>query len=136
MKILIDTNVLLVSISSKSPHHWIFQGVLNEEFDLIVSTEILSEYSEIIQKHMGQKVAENVLATIENLNNLILNSPSFKFNLISIDPDDNKFVDCAIASNADFIVTEDRHFQELIKIEFPKVVIKSISDFKSILKRN
>jgi len=32
---------------------------------------------------------------------------------ITHDPDDNKFADCAIAAEADFILTEDRHFQEL-----------------------
>ncbi len=133
MRIVLDTNVLLVSISSKSPHHWIFQGIIKNRFDLIVSTEILAEYSEIIQKHMGYIVADSVLGLIENLENLIQTEPAFKFNLIFADPDDNKFIDCAIASNADFIVTEDRHFEEVKKIVFPKVEIKTISEFKSIL---
>lgn len=71
MRIIIDTNVLLVTISSKSPYHWIFQALIQKKFDLIVSNKILSEYSEIIQKHMGSRVAENVLAVIENLDNMI-----------------------------------------------------------------
>ena len=37
-------------------------------------------------------------------------TPYYKFNLIKSDPDDNKFVDCAVIANAKFIVTEDRHF--------------------------
>ena len=37
-------------------------------------------------------------------------TPYYKFNLIKSDPDDNKFVDCAVIANAEFIVTEDRHF--------------------------
>lgn len=133
MRIVIDTNVLLVSISSRSPYHWIFQGIVTKKFDLIVSTEILSEYSEIIQKHMGTTVSENILGLLENLENLVQTIPSFRFNLISADPDDNKFVDCAIAANADFILTEDKHFEELKEIDFPKVQIKSISQFESIL---
>lgn len=47
----------------------------------------------------------------------------FYFNLIKVDPDDNKFVDCAIAGNAKFIVTEDRHYDILQQIDFPKVNI-------------
>lgn len=133
MRIVLDTNVLLVSISSKSPHHWIFQAIISKQFNLVVSTDILAEYSEIIHKHMGVLVSESVLGLIENLENLIQTTTSFKFNLITADPDDNKFVDCAIASNADFIVTEDRHFEKLKKIEFPKVEIRTISEFKSIL---
>jgi predicted nucleic acid-binding protein len=38
-------------------------------------------------------------------------SPSFRFNLITADPDDNKFADCAIAAEADFIITADQHFE-------------------------
>ena len=46
----------------------------------------------------------------------------FKFNLLS-DPDDNKFVDCAIAANADFIVTHDKDFETLKKLQFPKIKV-------------
>jgi uncharacterized protein len=130
MRIILDTNVLLVTISSKSPYHWIFQALIQKKFDLIVSNEILSEYSEIIQKHMGRRVAENVLAVIENLDNVIFSNPTFRFNLIKVDPDDNKFVDCAIAANADLILTEDKHFEELKKTDFPKVLAVGLIDFK------
>lgn len=34
---------------------------------------------------------------------------------------DNKFVDCAVVANAKFIVTEDRHYNELKDLDFPKV---------------
>lgn len=130
MRIIIDTNVLLVTISSKSPYHWIFQALIQKKFDLIVSNEILSEHSEIIQKHMGSRVAENVLAVIENLDNVIFSNPTFRFNLIKVDPDDNKFVDCAIAANADLILTEDKHFEELKTTDFPKVLAVGLIDFK------
>lgn len=130
MRIIIDTNVLLVTISSKSPYHWIFQALIQKKFDLIVSNKILSEYSEIIQKHMGSRVAENVLAVIENLDNVIFSNPTFRFNLIKVDPDDNNFVDCAIAANADLILTEDKHFEELKTTDFPKVLAVGLIDFK------
>lgn len=40
-------------------------------------------------------------------------SPTFRFHLIAADPDDNKFAGCAIAAEADFIITGDRHFDVL-----------------------
>lgn len=46
---------------------------------------------------------------------------------MSIDPDDNKFVDCAIASNAHFLVSQDKHFKVLAEIPFPKVNVLQIS---------
>ena len=50
-------------------------------------------------------------------------------NLISVDPDDNKFVDCAVAANAKFVVTDDGHFDLLKQIDFPKVNIIGLDDF-------
>ena len=44
---------------------------------------------------------------------------------------DNKFVDCAIAGNARYIVTEDHHFDVLKEIPFPKVAVINIDDFAS-----
>jgi predicted nucleic acid-binding protein len=55
--------------------------------------------------------------------------------LIKTDPDDNKFVDCAISANAKFIVTNDKHFNILQKIEFPKVSVLNILTFKNELSR-
>jgi uncharacterized protein len=45
--------------------------------------------------------------------NLLRVIPSFNFRIIVDDPDDNKFVDCAIASEADYVLTEDLHFSVL-----------------------
>ena len=53
----------------------------------------------------------------------------FHWNLITQDPDDNKFVDCAIVANADFIVSEDRHFKELESVKFPKVIVVRLKEF-------
>ena len=100
MNIVLDTNVLLVAISSKSPYRPIFDSFINEEFHLCVTTEILMEYEEIIGLHLGRKLAENVLQLIENAPNVFWITKYFKWNLIKQDPDDNKFVDCAIAAEA------------------------------------
>lgn len=55
-------------------------------------------------------------------------TPYFHFDLIKADPDDNKFVDCAVAGNARFIVTEDHHYDILKEIEFPKVDIVKLDE--------
>lgn len=53
------------------------------------------------------------------------------FSLIEADPDDNKFVDCAVAADAEYIVTNDSHFNVLKKIDWPKISIITIEDFAS-----
>ena len=53
----------------------------------------------------------------------------FRFRLIEQDPDDNKFVDCAIVAGADYIVSEDAHFRVLEEIPFPKVYVIRLQRF-------
>ncbi len=55
------------------------------------------------------------------------------WNAISADPDDNKFFDIAVAADVDYLVTNDRHFDIVKTITFPKVNIISAEDFLSIL---
>jgi len=132
LKVVLDTNILLVSISPRSTYHWVFQKFINEEFILCVTTDILQEYEEIIGNHMGQEVTNTVLQLIENSINVEYITKYFRWNLINVDPDDNKFVDCAISSNAKFIVTNDKHFNVIKKIDFPKIEVVDIDKFKEI----
>ena len=129
MRIVLDTNVLLVSISTKSAYRWVFDAFLNEDIILCVTTDILIEYEEILERHMGGKVADTMLQIIENAPNVELTTRYFKWNLIAKDPDDNKFVDCAIASGAAYLVSNDKHFQVLNSIEFPKVTLLTVDEF-------
>ena len=70
MKVVLDTNVLLVSISRRSPFNWMFQQLIAGRYRLCVTTEILSEYSEIIEFHMGKEVADAVLKAMLELPNM------------------------------------------------------------------
>jgi len=60
-------------------------------------------------------------------------TPFFKFNLIENDKDDNKFVDCYLISNADVLVSNDRHFNCLKDINFPKIKLINIDEFKRVI---
>jgi len=63
MKIILNTNVLLVSVSKKSKHHWLYRALLDGKFDLAITNEILSEYDEKISEHWHPDVAKMVLRT-------------------------------------------------------------------------
>ncbi len=99
-RVILDTNVLLVSISTRSEFHWIFEDLLAGRFELLVSNEILNEYEEIVSKKFNPDVAKNVVRTLLLLPNVTQVHPSYRWSLITADPDDNKFVDCAVAGNA------------------------------------
>ena len=131
--IVLDTNCLLVCIASKSKFHAVWNAFLNEKFHLCVSNEIMYEYEEILAKKISPAFADMIIQIILNSENVVFIHPSFRFNLITADTDDNKFVDCAIAANADYIVSQDTHFNILKKIDFPKVNIIRIEEFAEII---
>lgn len=129
MRIVLDTNSLIQSISPKSVYHDVWLSVLTGRNTLCVSNEILEEYAEILNRLAGEKTADLVLNTILECKNVVFLTPYYHFNLITADPDDNKFVDCAIQANARYIVTNDHHYDVLRHIEFPKVGLIKLMDF-------
>ncbi len=131
-RIVLDTNVLLVSISPRSKYRWIFDYFIAEKFTLCVTTDILMEYEEIISQHMGNQASSTFMQIIENAVNVALITRYYKWNIIENDPDDNKFVDCAIAANANYIVTHDKHFNILKNIDFPKIEIIDANNLKDL----
>lgn len=133
MRLVIDTNVMLVSISSKSPLHWIFQLFATKQHELCVTMDILLEYQEKFSEHIGPERASGIMAAIMEWPNLIHINTYFNFRLIDKDPDDNKFVDCAIAAAAYCIVSEDSDLKVLKTIEFPKVNVLTITEFQSLI---
>ena len=96
---------------------------------LCVSNDILDEYLEVLLRFFDEEYSFLVINTIVNNRNTKFITPYFRFNLIAADPDDNKFVDCAVTAGAKYIVTNDKHFDVLKNIDFPKVEIINLIDF-------
>ena len=133
LNIVLDTNVLLVSISSKSKYHWIFKALLSGEYNLFITNEILTESEEVIAVKWNYQTSKYLIRTLIELNNVYKSEIYYRLNLIKNDPDDNKFVDCAFASNADFIVSHDHDFDVLENIEFPDINVIQVDEFKKAL---
>ncbi len=133
-KIVLDTNVLLVSISRRSSYRIIFDALLDNKYGLILSTEILVEYEEIIGNRYDVLTVNNMFEVFLTLKNVQRQEIYYDWNLIQSDQDDNKFVNVAIASNVSYLVTNDKHFNVLKNIVFPKVALLSADEFIEILK--
>jgi len=99
------------------------------EISLCVNTDILNEYEEKLCEYANAEVAHNVVEAIAALSTTTMQNTYVHFELLPGDVDDNKFVDCAIASNAELIVTNDKDFNPLKSISWPKVEIMNIQDF-------
>jgi putative PIN family toxin of toxin-antitoxin system len=95
----------------------------------------LTEYEEILARKTSPTFSEMIIHIILNSENVVFVNPHFRFDLITADIDDNKFVDCAIIANADYIVSQDTHFDVLKTINFPKVNVIRIEEFVKELEK-
>ena len=134
MKIVLDTNCLVSVIMPGSYNNDVWQAFRNAKYALCVTNEILFEYHEILAKRYNNLIANTVLKELIESPNVEHINPTFRFNLITADPDDNKFVDCAVIAGATYIVSNDRHFHELNRYEFPKVEVRNLSEFLDIVR--
>ena len=128
-QVVLDTNCLVQMISVHSPYRSAWQAFREGRYILCVSNDILNEYSEIIERVANAAVAHNIVNTIVRSPYTRMIDPHYRFGLIEQDPDDNKFVDCAIIAGADYIVSEDAHFRVLTDIPFPSVNVIRLDEF-------
>jgi putative PIN family toxin of toxin-antitoxin system len=133
VKIVLDTNILWVSISRYSKTHWVINELINGTYILCVTTDILDEYEEIISQKLGSETAKSIMELLDNLPNVEYVTKYYRWELIERDYDDNKFADCAIACNAHYIATNDKHFNILKLIAFPKVNVINLDEFKLVI---
>jgi putative PIN family toxin of toxin-antitoxin system len=108
--IVLDTNCLIMAISAKNEYHLVWQAFLRGDYVLCVTNEIVEEYLEVLARNINPWVAESIVYAILTRSNVRKLVTHYHFGLIEADPDDNKFVDCAIVAGADYIVSEDAHF--------------------------
>jgi len=133
MKVVVDTNCLLRFLPKKSAYRCLWDAFLRGEFDICYTTEILAEYEEVFSHFYSPKTAEFIVGVLLKSQNAIQITPHFKWSLIVTDPDDNKFIDCALNAGADYIVTNDRHFNILKFTKFPQIKVINIETWKRII---
>lgn len=124
-----------MAISAQNEYYQVWQDFLDGKYTMCITNEIIDEYSEVLARNISPLISEFIVSAIINRRNVKKIYPSFAFHLIEADPDDNKFVDCAIIANAKYIVTQDHHFDVLKNIDFPKVDVVNIQTFLNDLKK-
>lgn len=134
MKIVLDTNCLKPIVIPHSFCWDVWQAFIRGEYVLCISNEILMEYHEILNRvYQSPEFTDMIINVLMNAENVEFITPAYHFGLIEADKDDNKFVDCAITAGATYIVSNDKHFDVLKQIQFPKVNVKTLREFKEIL---
>jgi putative PIN family toxin of toxin-antitoxin system len=134
MNIVLDTNCLLMSLSRRSPYYPVWRDFVDGKYTLCISNEILAEYEEILTDKVGAEIASNVITAILDLPNTKMIQVYYHLRLITADPDDDKFVDCAFKANARYIVTQDHHYDVLKQTSFPFIDVVGIDEFIKVLR--
>lgn len=82
---------------------------------------------------MSVDVAIHVIHLLLESEYVELINPYFRLQLIEADHDDDKFVDCAFAANATYIISDDKHYDVLKEIDFPKLLVLKLKEFLGLL---
>lgn len=131
-KIVIDTNILIsAAISGKNPEFIIKFIIENNQYKWIISQAIFDEYLEVLNrpkiKLSGEK-RQQWLNLVQDSTEMITVDIDYNF---SRDQKDAKFIACAIASNADFLITGDKDFNDVRFMG--DTIILSVSQFKDLI---
>ncbi len=131
---VLDTNVILASIARKSRNRIIIDKLMNGDFEIAVTTDILLEYEEKIIEIFDKETADMFLEVLDILPNVHRIDIYYRFLLIENDADDDKFADCAISAGVHYLVSDDRHYNILLTLGFPEINLLKINEFLDILK--
>jgi putative PIN family toxin of toxin-antitoxin system len=134
LRVVLDTNIVLSALSPKLPYRHILRRAIQGEFGWFVTTEILLEYEEKITEFFGEEIANTFLEALLFSRYTHRVEVFYRFNVLN-DLDDNKFLDCAFAANAHFIVSEDKAFASLAQLAFPKMTRLQLAEFSAVLEQ-
>jgi len=98
-----------------------------------LSNEILTEYQEQISIRYRLEYTDASLDFLLLLPNVILKNPSFLWQLVETDKDDNK-IDTYIAGQCDYIVSNDRHIHQIKTSKFPQIEVLRYDEFEAQFK--
>jgi len=128
MLVVVDTNVMLSAFARQSPIARLFRALANGELRMAVTSAIVLEYEEIAGERGGPAFAARIMHWLSLVSaawdTVDVVQPSYQFGVISSDPDDNKFVDCGIVANADFVITNDADYAALANAGYRPQPIK------------
>jgi len=136
MRAVLDTNVLISSvIATGTPHNIVVKG-FSSEYQIIVSVATLTEFRETLLKypekfHLSEKEVQQEVETIRYFAEFV--DPDEEITAVDDDPDDDKFLEAAVAGHVDYLVSGDRHLLDLstfrgIEIVDPRTFYDLISE--------
>lgn len=113
LKVVIDTNVLVSALlKDNSPPAFILALLRKKKMTLCLSKAIYEEYGAGLDREKFRHIKDAVAPLLLSLKKgCLLIEPKIRIDVITADPADNKFLECAQAAYADFLITGNtKHF--------------------------
>lgn len=115
IKVTLDTNVLISAFFWQGDSYEVMMKFKEGEAELILSEDILNEFKEVLEREekfcQTKGSIEEHLKVLGRVANIV--SPKRKVNVIKEDEIDNRIIECAMAGNASYLVTKDKHLLRL-----------------------
>jgi putative PIN family toxin of toxin-antitoxin system len=131
IRVVIDTNVFVSSFFGSTPKR-IIDFWKKEEILLCLSKDVLDEYVDVLQRVglKGENEIEELLSLFAKGFNILFTTKTSKIKAVKDDPDDDKFIECAVALRAEIIITGDKGLRKMgeymgIKILTPREFLKT-----------
>lgn len=135
IKVIVDTGIIVsAAFRDRTPEEIILFVVEKEDFEWIVSENIIEEYNEVLARkkfNLPPEILQKWLGLFEQCTTTIEVNIKIDF---SRDQKDAKFVECALVAEADYLITGDKDFGEAQK--FVRTTIISVSQFKQLVMEN
>lgn len=121
LKVVLDTNIFISGVIWGGVPGEVVDAWAAKKIEVVVSTEIINEIDKILKKlNLPDVKVERFKSQL--FSNAIIVKPQIIIDLIEKDPADNKFLECAVESQADFIVSGDKHLLDLKEIHEIKII--------------
>lgn len=134
MNVVFDTNILISStLWDNSVAKKLLIKLIQRDCSMFSSNEIILEYFDVLKKQFYFERDLCLSYLDEILSFLEIIKPVDKIDVIKEDPTDNKFLECAIASKSDYIISYDKHLLKLK--EFKNIKIITPEEFLKTLKK-
>jgi putative PIN family toxin of toxin-antitoxin system len=131
MRLVLDANIFISSFFWGGNPRMVLERVIEGMDELFITKEILDEVEEVISRpkfHADKEKIDYYINSIEEIGNRII--PKMQIKNASRDKTDNKYIECGMTANADYIISGDNHLLELG--EYGKIKIMTARDYLSI----
>ncbi|MEK6867736.1 MAG: putative toxin-antitoxin system toxin component, PIN family [Nanoarchaeota archaeon] len=123
MSVTFDTNVLLsATLWDGSVSQKLLFDLIRQNVEIYSTLEILSEYKKVLKRDFD--FSDEEIKEIMEKNSVFLTivESNEKIQIVDEDADDNKIIECAVASGSKYIITYDTHLLKIMEYKGIKII--------------